>query len=153
MQDRSDGGPGAGPLGFDCSDRPRAADLAVVDAGLDRHNRGEPELRLVATLAVFARDDAGQIHAGAVGRTWGQCCELQQLWVAETLRSRGIGTELMNRFEAEARRRACTLVYLDTFSFQARPFYERRGFRVVLATQGFGKGIVKYTLHKQLPAD
>ena len=56
----------------------------------------------------------------------------------------------MNRFEAEAARRACTLIYLDTFSFQARPFYENRGYKVVLETQGFTNSIVKYTMHKQL---
>jgi GNAT superfamily N-acetyltransferase len=56
----------------------------------------------------------------------------------------------MDRFEAEARRRGCSLVYLDTFTFQAKPFYEKRGFTVALETAGFSNGIVKYTMHKRL---
>ena len=135
---------------FECSDSPSPADLAVVDVGLDQFNLAEPELRRVKPLAVFARGATGRVVGGAVGRTWGLCCELQQLWTIEEARSQGIGTELMNRFETEATRRACSLIYLDTFSFQARPFYENRGYRVVLETQGFTNGIVTYSMRKQL---
>ena len=135
---------------FEFSESANLADLAVVDAGIDQFNLAEPELHKVKSLAVFARGSAKQVVGGAVGRTWGQCCELLQLWTVKGARGQGIGTELMNRFEAEAARRACTLIYLDTFSFQARPFYENRGYKVVLETQGFTNSIVKYTMHKQL---
>lgn len=104
----------------------------------------------VQQLSVLARDSAGQITGGAIGRTWGKCCELQQLWVSTEARSLGMGTGLMDRFEHEALQRGCLLVYLDTFSFQARPFYEKRGFQVALETHGFTNGIVKYTMHKRL---
>lgn len=137
-------------LAFECTDRPGAADLAVVDAGIDGFNATEPEIHEVRALAVFARDAAGLVKGGAVGRTWGACCELQQLWVADEARGHGVGNGLMDRFENAARRRGCLLVYLDTFSFQARPFYEQRGYTVVLETPGFTKGIVKFTLHKRL---
>ncbi|MCY7389463.1 MAG: GNAT family N-acetyltransferase [Burkholderiales bacterium] len=135
---------------FECNESPNPADLAVVDAGIDQFNLAEPELHRVKPLAVFARGATENVVGGAVGRTWGQCCELQQLWTVEEARGQGIGTQLMNRFETEATRRACWLIYLDTFTFQARPFYESRGYRVVLETQGFTNGIVKYTMHKHL---
>lgn len=140
------------PLAFECTERPTAADLAAIDAGIDRYNRAEPEIQKVAPLGVFARNASAQIVGGAVGRTWGQCCELQQLWVAEDARGQGIGTELMNRFEKEAQRRGCALVYLDTFTFQARPFYEKCGYKVVLEIAGFTNGIIKYTMLKRLAA-
>ena len=135
---------------FEYSENPDPSDLAVVEAGIDQFNLGEPELHRVRSIAVFARGATDKLVGGAVGRTWGQCCELQQLWTLEEARGQGIGTELMNRFEIEATRRACSLIYLDTFTFQARPFYESRGYRVVLETQGFTNGIVKYTMHKHL---
>jgi GNAT superfamily N-acetyltransferase len=50
--------------------------------------------------------------------------------VPETLRGAGVGTDLMIRAEAEARRRGCHLMWLDTYAFQARPFYEKLGFEV-----------------------
>jgi len=137
-------------LVFECTDSPTAVDLAVVDAGIDQYNLAEPEIHKVVPLSVFARDTTAKVKGGAVGRTWGQCCELQQLWIAEDARGQGTGTELMDRFESEAKRRGCALVYLDTFTFQARPFYEKRSYKVVLETPGFTNGIVKYTMHKRL---
>jgi GNAT superfamily N-acetyltransferase len=139
-------------LTFESTESPSAADLAIVDAGIGEFNASEPELHQVQPLCVFARDETGQVKGGAAGRTWGLCCELQQLWVAEDARGQGIGTELMHRFEAEAQRRDCSLIYLDTFTFQAKPFYQRRGYLVALETSGFTNGIVKYTMHKRLGA-
>ena len=133
---------------FAYSASPTPADLATVDAGIDRFNQSEPKLLKVKSLAVFARDSTSAVIGGAVGRSWGQCCELLQLWTAEGARGQGIGTELMNLFEIEAAYRDCAMIYLDTLSFQARPFYENRGYKVVLETRGFTNGIVKYTMQK-----
>lgn len=129
-----------------------AADLATVDAGLGTHNDAEPELQQVQPLHVLARNAAGAVLGGAVGRTWGGCCELQQLWVQPDQRGQGLATQLMQRFEQRAAARGCRLVYLDTFSFQAPAFYARRGYQVVLQTAGYTGGIVKFTMHKALAA-
>ena len=42
-------------------------------------------------LAIFVRD-AGTIVAGISGWTWGDCCELQNLWVEPGLRGHGLAT-------------------------------------------------------------
>jgi len=138
------------PFTFDTQEQAEARDLQAVDAGLDEYNLAEPAIHQVRQLSVFARDELGQVKGGAVGRTWGQCCELQQLWVAEERRGQGIGAALMERFELEASHRGCTLAYLETFSFQAHPFYERNGYSVALKTKGFTQGVVKYTMQKVL---
>ena len=102
---------------------------------------------------MIAHDPGGAVVGGAIGRTWGECCELQQLWVSAELRSTGIGTQLMDVFEQNAHSRGCRLVYLDTFSFQAPNFYQARGYVEMLRTEGFTGGVIKLTMHKRLDAE
>lgn len=134
-------------------DSPAAAEaIAAVDAGLDEYNIASAPLGDVRTLHVIADGPNGTVVGGAIGRTWGHCCELQQLWVSPDLRSNGLGSQLMDAFEQEAKNRGCLMVYLDTFSFQAPAFYQGRGYREVLRTEGFTGGIAKLTMHKSLNA-
>ena len=136
------------PLAFTTTDAPPEDRLLAVDAGLERHNHAAAPLADVRPLAAFATDDSGAVVGGAVGRTWGKCCELQQLWVAPERRSRGVGSRLLLDFEARARARGCSVFYLTTLSFQAPEFYRRHGYDVLARIAGYPEGIVKFLMHR-----
>lgn len=121
----------------------------AVDDGIGQFNNEAAPLHEVQALSCFARLPRGAVIGGAVGRTWGECCELQQLWVQLPYRRGGIGRELMLRFEARARERGCRTFYLDTFSFQAPWFYQGLGYGVHSQIDGFSAGIVKYLMIKR----
>jgi len=70
--------------------------------------------------------------------------------VPEALRGRGAGTRLMQAAEAEARRRECRHMWLETYSFQARPFYEKLGFRVFGHLDGPGPIYPRFFMTKIL---
>jgi GNAT superfamily N-acetyltransferase len=140
------------PLHFTQPDGDDVGALQAVDKGIGEFNAREPALADVRALHVFVRDDLNAVTGGAVGRTWGACCELLQLWVREDQRGSGLGRALMQRFEAAAGERGCTLVYLETWSFQAPGFYAKLGYRPVLATRGYSGGCTRYTMHKTLGA-
>ncbi len=125
-------------------------EAALVEAGLDATNAAIDALRNVRPLLVFAREPADTVIGGAVGRTWGACCELRQLWVASSHRGTGIGSRLVRAVERRAIERGCRLLYLETFSFQAKPFYEKLGYKVALEIRGFDDGIVKYMMTRDL---
>lgn len=127
-------------------------DAAAVDAGLGAANESAAPLELVQPLACFARLDDATLVGGAVGRTWGACCELQQLWVEPAWRRRGIATELVQRFERHASARGCSIFYLETFSFQAPRLYGGLGYAVAAETAGFPNGIVKFLMKKTASA-
>jgi GNAT superfamily N-acetyltransferase len=123
---------------------------ALVDRGLGEANDAAAPLHEVEPLSCFARAESGQVIGGAVGRWWGPCCELQQLWVSPSHRGRGIGTQLIQAFEARAQEHGCSSFYLETFSFQAPSLYQSLGYAVAYEHKVYPHGIVKYILVKHV---
>lgn len=123
--------------------------VAPIAAGLEIFNRGAAALDDVRPLSCVARDGE-TVVAGAIGRSWGLCCELQQLWVDPPRRRDGLGRELLEAFEAAARERGCRTLYLETFSFQAPDFYQACGYREHARIEGFAPGVVKYLMIRDL---
>jgi len=80
------------------------------------------------SYAGVRRDASGAIVAGVSGYTWGGCCHVSHLWVAQALRGRGLGRALMAAVESHASRKGCTIVLLSSHSFQSPGFYERLGY-------------------------
>ena len=136
------------PLTFSSFDEPPEASVLAVDQGLDEYNVSVAPVVDVKTLASFAMDESGRTIGGAVGRTWGRCCELLQLWVDPTHRSAGVGSRLLREFEAHAARRGCDIYYLTTLSFQAPLFYRKHGYTSLAEIPGHPNGIIKYWMQK-----
>lgn len=130
-------------------DDPSPADVEAVGCGLDAANEEARVLQDVRPLAAFARE-AGELIGGAVGRTWGECCELQYLWVRAGKRRRGLGLRLLQAFEQRARERGCAVVYLETFSFQAPALYEAHGYRVAFELRGYTHAVAKFLMTKEI---
>jgi GNAT superfamily N-acetyltransferase len=123
----------------------------TVEAGLAKHAQiaGAP-FREVTPLCAFARDEASALIARLIGRTvWGWL-HISELWVAEAHRRAGHGGRLMAAAEAEAMQRGCHGAYLDSFDFQAVPFYQWCGYSVFGKLEGFPPGHTRYLLEKQL---
>jgi ribosomal protein S18 acetylase RimI-like enzyme len=96
------------------------------------------------------RDERGDLVAGVAGWTWAGCGYVDQLWVRADHRGRGIGTRLLDAFEAEARTRGCDLMVVATHSFQAPRLYERRGYAERGRVEGYPRGYAHLHMAKQL---
>ncbi len=142
--------PDSPPLLFTLHDDLPVDAAGLVDAGLGAANEAAAPLHEVRALSCFARLPSGEVVGGAVGRTWGSCCELQQLWVEPARRRCGIGKRLVEQFEGSALARGCRIFYLETFSFQAPGLYRSLGYEVRLELRGFSAGIVKYTMVREV---
>jgi GNAT superfamily N-acetyltransferase len=129
------------------SDRVDDATLARIEAGLAASDPTVgPYVR--APLAVLLHDAerdgtaalVGGLIGGLIGETVWQWLSVRLLWVDPARRGAGHGRDLLAAAEAEAVRRGCHHARLDTFSFQAAGFYERCGYRQVLALDDFPRG-------------
>jgi aminoglycoside 6'-N-acetyltransferase I len=103
-------------------------------------------------LAIAARDRSGRVVGGLYGNTAWRWLFVDLLWVDAACRQQGLGGRLLHAAESAAQARGCTHAYLDTFDFQARPFYERAGYVVFGTQEGYPPGHRKFYLAKALPA-
>jgi GNAT superfamily N-acetyltransferase len=131
---------------------PRAgsADIDFIRDGLALFNVAATGHSYYSPLAIFLRDERDAILGGAFGHVWGEWLDLSLLWVAEPLRGRGYGRKLLEAAEDEARMQGCRGVFLSTFSFQARPFYERFGYEVIADVPDYPAGHTYHVLKKSL---
>ena len=90
------------------------------------------------------------VVGGVIAHVFGGWVYISLLWVDESLRNRGYGTALLDRMEREAARLGCGHAHLDTYSFEARPFYERHGYEVFGTLEDYPSGHRKYFLKKTL---
>jgi GNAT superfamily N-acetyltransferase len=127
------------------TDRADAADLARIEAGLAASDPALGPYR-PAPLAVLLHGpvggggDPGALLGGLIGATVWQWLSVRLLWVDPAHRGMGYGRRLLAAAEAEGIRRGCRHARLNTFSFQAAGFYERCGYRQVLALEDFPRG-------------
>ncbi len=103
-------------------------------------------------LVVAITDGAQKVVGGLWGRTAFGWLHVELVFVPDSLRRRGVGTELMRSAEAEAVARGCRHAWLDTFEFQARGFYERLGYRCFGELANFPAGFARYFMTKRLAA-
>jgi GNAT superfamily N-acetyltransferase len=126
------------------------ADLRVVQDGLRAFNVanvGEPGEQAVNVLL---RDAGGRVVGGVMGHIKWKWLYVARLWVDDAHRGQGAGTRLMDAAEQFAREQGAVGVSLDTFGYQARPFYERRGYRLFGTLDGFPPGGQQFFLTKSL---
>ena len=124
---------------FQIEDDPEPDDIEFLETEIRREASAAMGLGEEVELAIFVRD-GGAIVAGIGGWTWGDCCELQSLWVHPSLRGRGLATRLIAAAEAEAATRGCSQTVHFTYDFQARDLYERNGYELVGRVENFPSG-------------
>ena len=137
-------------MNIDSDLAPIAADLAQIRAGLMAFNDSQKGPVEIQRVAVYLRDDDGAIQGGLVGFFAWRWLSIEWLWVNETLRGRGHGSALLRQAESLARDARCVAVKLDTYEFQAKPFYEKHGYVVFGVLDGYPADTRTYYLRKTL---
>ncbi len=131
------------------SDAASDIDRAALRDEIHAFNIAATGFRDGAVLSCFLRDGA-ELVAGIDGFTWGGYARIDYLWVREELRGQGLGSRLLAATEAEARRRGCVTIVLDTHSFQAPYLYHARGYTEVGTTLDTPRGHSQTLFQKQL---
>jgi ribosomal protein S18 acetylase RimI-like enzyme len=100
-------------------------------------------------LAITLRK-GDEIVGGLIGETYWGWLYINSLWIAEDLRRKNLGKALIEKAEAEARKRGVRNVFLDSFTFQAPKFYMKLGYREFGRLKDFPAGHDRIWLTKAL---
>ena len=96
-------------------------------------------------------DKDGNIIAGCTGYIyyWG-AMYIDDMWVDEKYRRKGLGSQTLQAVEKVAEEKGCHLIWLGTWDFQARPYYEKHGYQLFATMYECPVGHTDYSLFKRL---
>lgn len=101
-------------------------------------------------LALRLYDAEGKLCGGLTAETYYGWMRIKLLFVPLALQGQGQGSRLLKMAEAEARRLACTGIWLDTFSFQAPAFYAARGYALFGVIDAYPETAQRRFMQKRL---
>ena len=101
------------------------------------YNRSKREAAESEPLNIYVEDDSGELMAGLVAETFGNWLEIEYLFVKEDIRGQGIGSQLLQQAESEAKKRNCRFAFVNTYQFQAPAFYQKYGYKEVFTLKDY----------------
>lgn len=101
------------------------------------YNRSKRKAAESEPLNLYVEDDSGELLAGLVAEIFGNWLEIEYLFVKEELRGQGIGSQLLQQVESEAKKRNCRYVFVNTYQFQAPAFYQKYGYQEVFTLKDY----------------
>ena len=101
------------------------------------YNRSKREAAECEPLNLYVEDEHGQLLAGLVAETFGNWLEIEYLFAKEGLRGQGIGSQLLQQAESEAKKRNCRFAFVNTYQFQAPAFYQKHGYQEVFTMKDY----------------
>ena len=101
------------------------------------YNRSKREAAESEPLNLYVEDDSGDLLAGLVAETFGNWLEIEYLFVKEDLRGQGIGSQLLQQAESEAKKKNCRFAFVNTYQFQAPSFYQKHGYKEVFTLKDY----------------
>jgi ribosomal protein S18 acetylase RimI-like enzyme len=105
-------------------------DTAIITKGLGEFNTPFFGHKKSIVFAIYLRDENHLVVGGVLAwiRPGIHLLCIDTIWVAEHLRNRGFGKQLMQAAENEGLKNGCTHAQLETLPFQAEEFYKKLGY-------------------------
>ncbi len=128
---------------------PSDEDISKIRKNLQGYNLQHLEIQSKDSYAINLYEQDSFI-GGLVCTHVGNWLELDFLWIDKSYRKSGLGDRLMKKLEGLAKDLKCTSLSTNTFSFQAKPFYEKNGFHVVYTQKNYPVTSTKYFMEKHL---
>lgn len=108
------------------------------------------EKEAVQPINIIVSDTNGSWIGGLNADVYWNWVEINDFWFHEEYRGKGLGSDLLDKAEKIAKDKGAKKALLTTFEFQARSFYEFKGYQVVGEIKDYPPGSSYYTMVKTL---
>lgn len=135
-------------LEWSVEDSPAQADVQRLADGVISYGRALSRSN-AKPIACFIRSD-NDIVGGVCGRTEFGRVFITYLWVEESRRHQGLGSNLLRRLEASAALRGCTDALIETLSDEVAGMYRRRGYAPLATIQNYVGAFTRHILRKSI---
>lgn len=135
-------------LSFEAS--PNSNDIQILGDGIMAYAKQKNGFMPFDFFAFFIRDNNNTIVGGCNGNTLYGCLYIDQIWLDESLRNQGYGTQLIQEAEKYGLEKDCTFITVNTMSWEALGFYQKLGFKIEFERHGFQHDSIFYFLRKEL---
>ena len=131
-------------------ENPNSEDIQVLGDGIMEYAKQQRGLNPLDFFAFFIRDETNTIMGGCNGCTLYGSLYLDQLWVSDSIRHQGMGTQLIEAAFQYGKDKGCTFATVNTMDWEALGFYQKAGFIIEFERHGFLKDSIFYFLRKEL---
>lgn len=134
--------------------KPKEQDAKKISQGIiNFNNTAIPDLEPIekeVKFFVFAKDEAEDTVGGIRATCFWNTMHIELLWLSENCRGKGFGKKLIEAAEDFAKKNDCEKVFVETTSWQAKPFYEKAGYQHIATLNDRPKGHASHYLTKSL---
>lgn len=120
--------------------KPNQKDMKALVDGLLSHHAKSGHSRKTKVFSAFMHNESNEAIGGIIVSFLWDGMHIDSLWVDESMRNQGLGRELIEIAENEAKSRGCKVAYTDTFTWQAPEFYKKMGYTVYGKLDDFPEG-------------
>jgi ribosomal protein S18 acetylase RimI-like enzyme len=141
-------------LKIELTTKPDSADLEILSQGIQSYNQQFMSDDIVfegdTRFAVFARDDNNNVIGGIRANAFWNYCIIELVWLSYAARGLGLGKKLMQQAENFALKQGFSYMRVETLNVQAKPFYEKLGYKVFGTLNDYPEGFSTYCLVKKI---
>jgi ribosomal protein S18 acetylase RimI-like enzyme len=129
---------------------PDPSKIRKLIQGLEQHAKKAVGSIEALSFAFFIESESDEVWGGVLGVIYYGTMQIDTLWVDESMRCHGFGTQLMNAVEQLARKQGCTFIRLQTMEWEAPEFYKKLGYSVEFVRYGYPNGSHMFLMRKDL---
>lgn len=129
------------------------SNIVESEEGIEEYNlilQTDQKSEELSDYVSFIALESDTFAGGVVGYITEDKLYVDLLVVVEGFKGRGVGSMLMDQIEDYAVKKGCIIFNLGTAEFQAKPFYEKRGYKMIMTLEDNPKGYQCYTMQKRI---